>query len=919
MMRPSYLIFHYILFLCTLFHSSPATTTNERQALVDFYNALNGKEWVNNENWLSEGDPCIPSAQWFGLYGRDFLPCVGSPEVIRFEDNNLQGSLPDIFDSFLNISAIFLQDEGEVRGTIPDSLFLPPALQTVELSRLSIEGSIPDSLGEATNLEELVIVGRSKVVIGPTLTGPIPHSIGNCTKLFRLQLQYMFLDPVFPDSMAALTQMTTFAVSDSVTSTLGFAELPNWICGWTNLSYLDLAQTFRNGSLPNCLSRLTSLTTLYLNGNELSGTLPSDIGNLTDLRFFSAAGNMMSGNLPSGLSNILELVVLEFSDNSFTGTLPTEWGRLERLETLTAGVNQLSGPLPSEYSHLTRLRVLELVESGLNGTLPPEYCALQQLNQLWLKGNEFSGTIPPCYFSDFPELYLVYMADNQLSGSVPPISLPDVTLVSLSGNFLEGSLPELKSSSILTDIYVFNNTLSGSIPESWLESQLRVLSLAHNALSGSLRYPETARVLEVASNSFSGTVPTTMCDVRQVDVRDNDELSCPLPTCCNYDESCSLRSAVTHCCSVECVTTEESGTGWTFVVGGAVAGIVIFVLLFLVLMDRNFRARRSRAQYEEVPEVDDAFPDSPLPLPGPVLPVPPELASLRAYGSGTAGWGDDVSGKVLKDPSRIGHASSVVFEATHMGEHVAARMFDMNDAESMGALQKEASLLYKVRHPHVCTYFGISLEPSVKRAWVLMELYDMSLDGILYNPDFWSKFNLFHRIVIACHLARAVAFLHQSTPAIIHRSIKPSNVLLNLSPLHVVLGNFRQAVEEGSKGVAVPIREMKYIAPEVTLGGEYSKLSDVFALGATLLELFEEGSGANQDYGLGSVPSSILSSLRCCISQASQRPTAEQVQQIFEEVKLKEEALSSSRTAAAPSVEVPPGILTLLKSTSTTW
>ena len=42
----------------------------EKTALVQLYNATNGKEWERNDNWL-KGDPC--NDKWFGIVcSRDF-------------------------------------------------------------------------------------------------------------------------------------------------------------------------------------------------------------------------------------------------------------------------------------------------------------------------------------------------------------------------------------------------------------------------------------------------------------------------------------------------------------------------------------------------------------------------------------------------------------------------------------------------------------------------------------------------------------------------------------------------------------------------------------------------------------------------------------------------------------------------------
>ena len=49
---------------CDMYGCTMNTTDNERQALMDFFEATQGSWWRINENW-GFGDPC--TNQWYGI------------------------------------------------------------------------------------------------------------------------------------------------------------------------------------------------------------------------------------------------------------------------------------------------------------------------------------------------------------------------------------------------------------------------------------------------------------------------------------------------------------------------------------------------------------------------------------------------------------------------------------------------------------------------------------------------------------------------------------------------------------------------------------------------------------------------------------------------------------------------------------
>ena len=57
--------YHYLDWTtCDIYGCQSVTSTDERDALEEFFRSTNGYFWRNNENWL-DGDPC--TNHWFGV------------------------------------------------------------------------------------------------------------------------------------------------------------------------------------------------------------------------------------------------------------------------------------------------------------------------------------------------------------------------------------------------------------------------------------------------------------------------------------------------------------------------------------------------------------------------------------------------------------------------------------------------------------------------------------------------------------------------------------------------------------------------------------------------------------------------------------------------------------------------------------
>ena len=76
------------------------STETDREALVAFYNATDGPNWVNNENWLSDA----PIGEWNGV------TTDGSGRVIElsFFGNQLSGEIPPELGNLSNLAWLAL-------------------------------------------------------------------------------------------------------------------------------------------------------------------------------------------------------------------------------------------------------------------------------------------------------------------------------------------------------------------------------------------------------------------------------------------------------------------------------------------------------------------------------------------------------------------------------------------------------------------------------------------------------------------------------------------------------------------------------------------------------------------------------------------------------------------------------------------
>ena len=331
-----------------------AATSEDRAALVEFYNATNGANWGNNTNWNSSA----PLDQWYGV----FTNVNGRVRRLLLSDNQLTGSIPSSLGSLTNLERLYLNDN-QLTGSIPSSLGSLTNLRSLLLNFNQLTGSIPSSLGSLTNLRDLWLQRNQ-------LTGSIPSSMGSLTNLEELILSDNQLTGSIPSSMGSLTNLQKWYLYNNQLT----GSIPSSLGSLTNLEELILSDNQLTGSIPSSLGSLTNLQKLWLDNNQLTGSIPSSLGSLTNLEELILFDNQLTGSIPSSLGSLTNLEDLILSDNQLTGSIPSSLGSLTNLQAVDLHDNQLTGSIPSSLGSLTNLTRLDLRYNQLTGSIPAALC-----------------------------------------------------------------------------------------------------------------------------------------------------------------------------------------------------------------------------------------------------------------------------------------------------------------------------------------------------------------------------------------------------------------------------------------------------------------------------------------------------------------------------------------------------------------
>lgn len=248
------------------------------------------------------------------------------------------------------------------------------------------------------------------------------------------------------------------------------------------------------------------LETIRIQRTNVTGALPVFETN-TSLEFFASWSTRWTDAAPGEYS---------IGENTFgTGTTG---GCRQTLEYFNLQSRNLSGPMhPQAFRNMTSLRTLVVrsYNRGITGVYPESIADCFNLRTLRIDRNQMNGQIPN--FASNSRLVTINLSQNNFSGSVPSISLPNLRRLFLQRNELT-SLGELNCPRLVILHVSFNNLQQ--FPD--LEGAFRIqrLLLSNNGnmsyLAGSLEFLTALRQVEIANCGFNrGTVDQILVDLNE--------------------------------------------------------------------------------------------------------------------------------------------------------------------------------------------------------------------------------------------------------------------------------------------------------------------------------------------------------------------------------------------------------------------
>ncbi|XWS18651.1 hypothetical protein CRYUN_Cryun32bG0063100 [Craigia yunnanensis] len=269
---------------------------------------------------------------------------------------------------------------------ISDSLLKLPYLRTLSIFNCFVTSPVtlsPALFGALSSLEHLSLQSN------PSLSGEVPPSLGNISRLRVLSLSQNNLQGNIPRELSGLVNMDQLDLSYNNLS----GEIPEEIGGLKSLTILDLSSNGLEGPVPFALGQLQLLQKVDLCSNRIHGRIPPELGKLNRLVLLDLSHNFINGPIPETLSGLEQLQNLIFDYNPINSLIPLFVGSLKELTSISFSGCGLIGPVPNSLSSLKNLTALSLDNNSLAGTIPPNLGSLPNLDQLNLSHNKLSGEL----------------------------------------------------------------------------------------------------------------------------------------------------------------------------------------------------------------------------------------------------------------------------------------------------------------------------------------------------------------------------------------------------------------------------------------------------------------------------------------------------------------------------------------------
>ncbi|VAH44186.1 unnamed protein product [Triticum turgidum subsp. durum] len=819
---------------------------------------------LSSNNFTGELWPGIAKFREFSAAENNLtrsVPWSTFPDGCRLQSldlsaNQLVGGFPDSIAQCVNLTYMSLWGNN-FTGIIPAGIGKLAVLETLILGNNEFDRQIPPEL---TNCGRLQFLDMSTNKFG----GDVQQIFGNFTSLKYLVLHHNnYTGGIVASGVLRLPLLARLDLSFNQFN----GELPPEVADMKSLKYLMLAENNFSGTIPPVYGRLAELQALDLSNNTLTGGIPATIGNLTSLLWLMLAGNQLSGQIPPEIGNCTSLLWLNLADNQLTGKIPPEMTEIGRNPGPTFAKNR------NDTSVLAGSGECQAMKRWIPASYPPfsfVYSVMTRENcrTIWDRILKGYGIVPICTNSSSRARSntvsgYVQLSGNLLSGEIPPQigAMRNLSLLHLDGNRLTGQLPPEIGRLPLVMLNVSRNNLSGPIPSEIGDILcIERMDLSFNNLSGELpaslfKLTELSMFNVSYNPLLSGNVSTT----GQFGTFDEQSfLGNPLISL-HQGGAAGKQQPRPEAADAPAVRTRGMSRNivmWLLfsLVIAFTAGTVVFAITSL----------RARFPVDQEPEPDSfscehqhlkakcAFGTSSSP--------PSGSSSATGCSSSTEGvkvfrldktaftYRDIVAATGnFSDDRVIGRGGSgVVYRGVLPdGRAVAVKKLsrprDGVDGDGEREFRAEMEVLadrmgFTWPHPNLVTLYGWCLSGGAK-ILVYERLDGGSLEALIRDTG---AFGRAARLDAAVGVARALAFLHhECVPAVVHRDVKASNVLLDGDGRAKVTDfGLARVVRPGDTHVSTVVAgTVGYVAPEYAQTWRATTKGDVYSYGVLLMEL----------------------------------------------------------------------------------
>lgn len=765
------------------------TDANDLAILNDFRKGLENPELLK---WPEIGDPCGPP-RWDHVFCED-----NRVTQIQVQELGLKGPLPQNFNQLSMLKNLGFQ-RNQFSGPLPTFSGLKN-LRWLYLD-YNVFDSIPGDFFDGLDaLEVLALDGNN---FNGSTGWMFPPQLANSTQLVNLTCTSCNLVGALPDFLGKMPSLQVLTLSGNSLSGVipeSFKDM--------SLSKLWLNNQKGGGITGpiDVITTMVSVNVVWLHGNQFSGKIPESIGNLTSLKDLNLNGNQLVGLVPNSLAE-LELDKLDLSNNHLMGPVPKfkainssyksnafcqdEEGLLcnpevmaliELLDGLNYPLNLVSswsGNNPcQEWFGVScdpkgNVSVLNLPKLNLNGTLSPSIAKLDSLRQVRLENNNLEGSVPPDLTS-LKSLTLLDVSNNNIAPPLPTFS-GSVKFVTVGNPLLIGNpsktvpSPENSPPSPENSPPSGGSTFSPNNPSSPSRSSRNVngASVPPKSSKRSSLVPIVAPIASVAVAAVLLLIPLSIyCCRKKKDALAPSSLVIHPRDPSDPDNMLKIVVANNTAGSISTVTASDSasrnssGMGESHVIE---SGNLVISVQVLRNVTKNFA------------------PENEL---------------------GRGGFGVVYKGE-LDD-----------------GTQIAVKRMEAGviSNKALDEFQAEIAVLSKVRHRHLVSLLGYSIEGSER-----ILVYEFMPQGALSRHLFhWKSFKLEplswkRRLNIALDVARGMEYLHTlAHQSFIHRDLKSSNILLG-DDFRAKVSDFGlvKLAPDGEKSVVTRLAgTFGYLAPE---------------------------------------------------------------------------------------------------------